>query len=326
MARSELSAPHFQDEQAAFAYVEAHLWPNGPTCPKCGAVDRINRLAPQRTKPSKKHPEGKPVIGLWKCYHCRSQFTVRVGTIFEASHLPLHLWLQIIHLMNASKKGLATRQIQRMLNCSMETAWFLGHRIRETMKDDGGFATPMGGSGRTVEIDQAYVGGRDENRHANKRMGRVARGGKATVFALVEREGGVRAFHIPTVTGANLGDILAKNVSRHTTIYSDSGYPERQAASKYRSAAIDHTSGEYVRGDVHTNTVEGFFAILKRGVTGVYHSVSEAHLQRYLAEFGHRYSNREALGIDDVARASVALKGAKGKRLTYETTRSAGRA
>ncbi len=184
-----------------------------------------------------------------------------------------------------------------------------------------------GGSGCTVEIDQAYVGGREENGHANKRVSRVARGGKATVFALVERKGSVRAFHIPTVTGANLGDILAKNVSRHTTIYSDSGYPERMAASRYyRSAAIDHTSGEYVRGDVHTNTVEGFFAILKRGVTGVYHSVSEAHLQRYLTEFGHRYSNREALGIDDVARASVALKGAKGKRLTYETTRSAGRA
>jgi transposase-like protein len=260
-------------------------------------------------------------LGLYKCYACRKPFTVKIGTIFEDSHIAMRDWLIAIHLVCSSKKGMSATQIHRTLGITLKSAWFLCHRIREAMTDDGGFANPMGGSGRTVEIDQAYVGGLEENRHANKRVGRVSRGGKATVFALVERDGGVSAFHIPTVTGANLGDILAKNVSRHTTVYSDSGYPERMAASKYRSAAIDHTMGEYVRGDVHTNTVEGFFSILKRGVTGVYHSISEAHLQRYLAEFGFRYSNRSALGIEDVERADRALVGAKGKRLTYATPR-----
>lgn len=316
MARSVLAAPYFQDEAAAFAYAEAHLWPKGPTCPHCGNADaaRIGTLKGKTTR-----------VGLRKCYECGKPFTVRQGTLFESSHLPLHLWLQVIHLMCASKKGIATRQIQRMLNCSMKTAWFLGHRIREAMNDGG--TEPMGGERQTIEVDATYIGGKEKNRHASKRKN-AGRGGsgKAPVFALIERDGRARAIHMPDVNGANLRDMLRNNVKRGTTVYSDEDYTTRYATRIFRSDAVAHKAGEYVRGDVHTNGVEGFFSILKRGITGVYHGVSEAHLQRYLAEFSHRYSNREALGIDDALRTSITMKGFKGKRLTYETTRSAGRA
>jgi transposase-like protein len=312
MAQSVLSAPHFQDEEAAFAYVEAHLWPNGPTCPHCGNADaaKIGRLEGKTTR-----------MGLRNCYECRKPFTVRMGTIFESSHVPLHLWLQIIYLMNACKKGIATRQIQRMLQCSMKTAWFLGHRIREIMKDDG--SVPMGGGSAPVEIDATFIGGKAKNRHQHERgRGRGRDVPKAPVFALVERDGRARAFHVPNVTGANLAQVVDRHIAPESTVYSDEDHTSRFAAKRFKSDSVNHRDGEYVRGDVHTNTVEGFFAILKRGVTGVYHGVSEAHLQRYLAEFGHRYSNREALGVDDVARAAITLKGAKGKRLTYATPRS----
>ena len=309
MAHSVLSEPHFQDEKAAFAYVEAHLWPQGPYCPFCGEAERIGRLNGETTRP-----------GLCKCYSCRKPFTVRIGTIFESSHLALHLWLQVIHLMCASKKGIATRQIQRMLNCSMKTAWFLSHRIRESMGDDAG---PMGGEGSTIEIDESYVGGLEKNKHSVKRK-HAGRGGtgKAPVFALVERKGRARAFHVPEVNGANLTKIVREHAAQGTLVYSDDNHTTRFSARHYENASVSHKKGEYVRGDVHSNTVEGFFAIMKRGLTGVYHSVSEEHLHRYLNEYAFRYSNRSALGVEDVERAEIALTGTKGKRLTYRTTRS----
>jgi len=308
---SVLSDPRFHNEDAAYAYVEARLWPEGPTCPHCGNFDqkRIGRLQGKTTR-----------IGLRKCYECKKPFTVKVGTIFEDSHAPMHLWLQAIHMMVSSKKGISTRQLQRTLGVGMKTAWFMGMRIREAMKDGG--MSPLGGDGATIEIDETYVGGKAHNRHQHQRgRGRGRDIPKAPVFALVERGGAVRAFHVPAVTGANLAAVVDKNIKRGSLIYSDENHTTRHAASAFRSERVNHKDGEYVRGVVHTNTIEGFFSILKRGITGVYHNVSEAHLQRYLAEFGFRYSNRSALGIEDVERSELAIVGAKGKRLTYETAR-----
>lgn len=307
MAKSVLAAAHFQDEAAAFAYVEAHLWPTGPFCPFCGEAEKIGRLEGKTTRP-----------GLRKCYSCRKPFTVRIGTIFESSHLALHLWLQAIHLMCASKKGIATRQLQRMLNCSMKTAWFLSHRIRESMGDTSG---PFGGEGSTIEIDETYVGGEAVNRHASKRGKGRGVHDKAPVFALVERQGRVRAFHIPQVNGANLAKIMAENVKRGSTVYSDENHATQYSARGYKHDTVNHRAGEYVRDEVSTNTIEGFFEIVKRGLTGIYHSVSKEHFDRYLTGYAFRYSNRSALGVEDVERAEIVLTGARGKRLTYQATR-----
>jgi transposase-like protein len=309
MARSVLSEQHFQNEEAAFAYVEARLWPNGPVCPKCGATsEHVGELKGKTTRQ-----------GLKKCYACQAHFTVRVGTIFESSHLPLHLWLQVIHLMCASKKGIATRQIQRMLQCSMKTAWFLTHRIREAMKDGG--LGPLGGAGKTIEADTTYVGGKEKNKHVSKRNPKnIGGAGKAVVHAIVERGGRVRAHHIPNVNGATLRPILEQHADRASALMTDTAGGYLHVGRTFaRHEMVDHGKDEYVRGDAYTNTAEGYFSILKRGIIGVYHSVSEAHLHRYLAEFDFRYSNREKLGVDDVARAELALQGVKGKRLTYRT-------
>ena len=318
MANPVLSAPHFHNEEAAFAYVEAHLWPDGPTCPHCGNADekRIGRLTGKTSRP-----------GLRKCYACRKTFTVRHGSIFEDSHFPLHLWLQAIQLIVASKKGMSTRQIQRTFRCSMKTAWFLTHRIREIMKPADGQA-PMGGTGETLEADLTYVG-----RKPGTKVRRGGAGHMRPVFALVERNGAVRSFHLPNVRGENLHDVLDKHASRKSHFMTDEANTLTSVGHHFAThGTVKHTKDEYVRYTgavtfpdgkewiIHTNTVEGFFSILKRGIYGVYQHVSEAHLPRYLTEFDFRYSNRERLGLNDQARASLALKGAKGRRLTYETT------
>ena len=306
MANPVLAAAHFHNEEAAFAYVEAHLWPEGPVCPHCGNCDdkRIGRLTGKSSRP-----------GLRKCYACRKTFTVRIGSIFEDSHFPLHLWLQAIQLICASKKGISTRQIQRAFQCSMKTAWFLMHRIREITKPSSG-EPPMGGKDQTLEADLTYVG-----RKPGTKVRRGA-GHMRPVFALVQRDGGARSFHMPNVRGDNLHAVLDKHASPASYFMTDEAHTFTSVGWNFAShGTVKHSADEYVRGDVHTNTVEGFFSILKRGVYGVYQHVSEAHLHRYLSEFDFRYSNRERLGINDVARASLALKGAKGRRLTYETTR-----
>lgn len=307
MANSVLSAERFHNEEAAFEYVEAHLWPNGPTCPHCGNADtaKIGRLQGKTTR-----------AGLRKCYACRKPFTVRMGSIFEDSHLPLRLWLQAIHLMCASKKGISTRQLQRMLGCGLKTAWFLSHRIRESMKTHRGmFTEPMGGAGKTVEVDETYVG----RKAGTKAFLPVSE--KQPVVALVERNGEVRSFHMPTVRANTLRSVMARNISLESHLMTDESKMYTFIGHNFAShGTVIHSNREYVRGDVHTNTVEGYFSILKRGIYGVYQHVSEAHLNRYLSEFDFRYNNRIALGCDDNTRADRALKGAKGKRLTYQTT------
>jgi transposase-like protein len=304
MARPILSAPHFKDEAAAFAFVESALWPDGPFCPHCGGLN-VHRVRGKSAR-----------MGLFNCNDkdCKKQFTVRVGTIFELSHLPLHLWLQVIHLMCASKKGISTRQIQRLLNCSMKTAWHLSHRIREIMKPQG--ISMLGGEGKFVEADITYVG-RKPGTKLSRGVGHVN-----PVLALVEREGRVRAFHMPTVNSANLGAVIGGQVSPKSHFRTDEANVFTGLGWNFAShETVKHSADEYVRGDAHSNTVEGFFSVLKRGVYGTYQRVSEKHLPRYLNEFAFRHSNREALGVNDAERAGVALSGARGRRLTYQTTR-----
>jgi len=302
MADSVLNAAHFQSETAAFEYVEAALWPNGPVCPHCGETARVGRLNGKATRP-----------GLHKCYSCKGQFTVRVGSIFEDSHLPLHLWLQVIHLFCCSKKGIATRQIQRMLNCSMKTAWFLGHRIRAAM-GPGADAGPLGGSGKIVEADETEFG---RSRKSRKPKGHQRRD-NARVLALVERGGNVRSV---TLDHRGVGRHLRKLVHKDTRLVTDKAqHYALPPVAEHDS--VDHSKFEWARGDVHTNTLEGFFSIVKRGMVGVYQRVDRRHLDRYLAEFDFRQNTRERLGIDDTERAWLALRGAAGKRLTYQTTHS----
>ena len=300
MAKSVLSAPHFQTETAAFAYVEAILWPTGATCPHCGETARIGRLNGKATRP-----------GLHKCYACKQQFTVRIGTIFEDSHLPLHLWLQVIHLFCASKKGIATRQIQRMLNCSMKTAWFLGHRIREAMTPIAN--GPLGGSGKTVEADETELA---RSRKTKRPAGFRRKSHNPVVLSLVERGGNIRSV---TLDHNGVTKHLRGMVHKDSRLVTDKAQHYKFAPVASHES-VDHHKFEWARGDVHVNTLEGFFSVLKRGLVGVYQHVNKKHLDRYLAEFDFRQNTRERLGINDTQRAAIALKGVVGKRLTYETT------
>jgi hypothetical protein len=257
-------------------------------------------------------------IGLCKCYACKKPFTVRQGSIFESSHLPLRYWLQAIHLMSASKKGISTRQLQRMFQCSMRTAWHLSHRIREIMKPGtANDVPPMGGLATTLEADEVYIGP-----VAGRKKGRPVME-KHIVMALVERGGAARSVQVPNVKAETLSRVLA-SVRTGTRLMTDDGGGYRWKLDNIKShQTVNHSQGEYVRGEVHTNSVEGFFSILRRGLYGTYQNVSEAHLHRYLNEFDYRYTNREALGIDDKTRTALAVRNAKGRRLTYETTRGA---
>ena len=317
MARSVLSAPHFQDEVAAFAYVEAHLWPNGPVCPFCGGMERIGRMNGETTR-----------LGLHKCYACQKPFTVRQASIFESSHLPLRYWLQAIHLMSASKKGMSTRQMQRMFKCSMRTAWHLTHRIREMMAAGKEPLPPLGGVGKVVEVDETYFGPLPDHKRAIRRHGRpfgMKKGPshKRAILSLVERGGEARSFYVENAPAEKVVEIVRENIAKESRLHTDESHLYRKVGKEFGThETVVHSRKEYARGDVTTNTVEGFFGVFKRGMVGVYQHCSEAHLHRYLAEFDFRYSHREKLGIDDVSRAGHALRGAKGKRLTYQTTRS----
>lgn len=300
MAKSVLSEARFHNEEAAFEYVETQLWPNGPVCPHCEATGtKIGKLKGKTTR-----------AGLYKCYACRKPFTVRIGTIFEDSHLALRLWLQAIHLLCASKKGISTRQLQRTLGCGMKTAWHLGHRIRHAMAPASN-AGPLGGSGVTVEADESEIA---PSRKTKRKPGH-RRSDNPAVFALVERGGQQRSM---IVDHRGVRPLLMKHLHNDSRLVTDKAPHYKFQVLSHES--VDHSKGEYVRGDVHTNTLEGFFSILKRGLIGTYQHVDTKHFDRYLAEFDFRQNTRARLGIDDVQRTALAVKGAKGKRLTYQTT------
>jgi len=313
---SVLSRPYFHDEAAAFEHVESILWPHGPVCHHCGSMEQHYKLKGVRSKASKKNPEGVERHGLYKCKDCRKQFTVRMGTIFEETHLPLHKWLQAIHLMCSSKKGISSHQLHRVLECTYKTAWFLSHRIREAMRT-GEFSPPMGGEGKTVEVDATFIG-----RLKGVPVGRGGNTHKNAVLTLVERGGTARSFCVDGETTARILPIVNANIGRETDMMSDTARAYPRALAAFAShEMVNHINEEYVRYEdgytVHTNTVEGYFSIFKRGMKGVYQHCAEHHLHRYLAEFDFRYSNRSALGVEDAARAVTALLGAKGRRLTY---------
>jgi transposase-like protein len=308
---SVLSAPHFHSEQAAYAYVEARLWPNGPICPHCGGFERISKMGGKSTR-----------IGTYKCYQCRKPFTVKVGTIFEASHVPLRHWLQVMFLMASSKKGISTNQIQRTLGCHMKTAWFVGHRLREAMRD--GVLGPFGVGGATVEADETYIGrDPDHQPRAGQKPGGYQH--KMKVLSLVERETGrARSVVMPAYDIGEVQAILRDNLSWEAKLMTDESGLYVQIGRKYAShGRVNHSRDEYVSKTdptVHTNTIEGFFSVFKRGMRGIYQHCAKKHLHRYLAEFDFRYTNRVALGVNDVERADMILTGAKGKRLTYRPT------
>ncbi len=305
---SVLNKPYFREEEAAFTFLEGIVWPKGPVCPHCGAIGTAYKMTA--------NPEKRIRVGLWKCRECRKQFTVKVGTVFEHARLPLHKALQCAFLLCSSKKGISANQLSRTLEISLKAAWFLAHRVREAMREL--HLDQLGGDGMVVEIDEAYIGGREKNKHAwQRRKENVGGRGKQATLALVERGGRVRTHHIADVTGKTLRPILEQQIHEATHVMSDTG-GSRPAKMFKKHGMVNHSIGEYVRSEVSTNTVEGYFSILKRGINGVYHHVSEAHLKRYLCEFDFRYNHRVALGVDDFSRTVAALAGITGKRVTYK--------
>ena len=295
--------PHFQNEEAAREKLESIRWPDGAECPHCGLINATKLEGKAHRK------------GVYQCNVCREQFTVTVGTVFERSKVPLHKWLLANHLMLASKKGISAHQLHRMLGVTYKTAWFMAHRLREAMKQE---PSVMGGEGGTVEVDETYIG-RDKSvpksrtpiRHMNK------------VVSLVDRDSGrSMSFHVThNLTAEAISQILFANVDRKSRLITDeANFYRRPGWSFFQHETVNHRIGEYVRGNVTTNTVEGFFAIFKRGMRGIYQHCGAQHLHRYLTEFDFRYSYRSGCGFNDEDRATLALKGIAGKRLTYRRT------
>lgn len=307
--KSAISDKHFHDEAAAYTFVEERVWPDGPVCPHCGGVDRISKMQGKSTR-----------IGTYKCYQCRKPFTVKVGTVFEASHVPMRHWLQAMFLLCSSKKGISSNQLSRTLGCTLKTAWFVSHRIREAMKVIG--MAPLGGEGKVVEMDETYHGDKDVITKRTKR-GKSGHGSKRSIVALVERQGQVRTFHIDRADKVSINAIIASNIARETHLNTDESRLYGDALQYVeRHSAVNHAGGEYVRREadavIHSNTVEGVFSVFKRGMKGTYQHCGEKHLHRYLAEFDFRYNSRAALGVNDLGRTDLAIKGIVGKRLTYK--------
>jgi transposase-like protein len=303
---SNLSAPHFHNEEAAYAYVEARLWPNGPVCPHCGGVERISKMQGKSTR-----------VGAYKCYQCRKPFTVKIGTVFEDSKVPMRLWLQAMYLIAGSKKGISSNQLHRILGVTLKTAWFMSHRIREAMRS-GDLAVPFGSGGGAVEVDETYIG----NKPNPVGLRRTAH--KYGVLALVDRETRtMRSFTFDQFSKDEIHPIVRANISREARLMTDEAPMYRVLGREFAEhGTTKHGLGEYVsRFDrsIHSNTVEGAFSIFKRGMKGVYQHCAAHNLHRYLAEFEFRYNNRAALEISDTVRADKMLQGIVGKRLTYQT-------
>ncbi len=287
---SVLNQPYFQDEDAAYTKLESIVWPNGAVCPHCGCTDRMKRMGGTATRP-----------GLYKCYACRKQSRVTVGTVFESSHIKLHMWLQATYLLCSSKKGISSNQLARTLGVTVKTGWFMSHRLREAMA--AGVLPPMGGEGAVVEVDETYIGTKHEK--AENARGYAH---KHAVLTLVERGKGSRSFHVDGTKATDLLPIIKANVAPGTRIMTDEA--KQYIALRKHFAGHDvvrHGAGEYGRGLVHTNTVEGFYSVFKRGMKGVYQHCAEKHLHRYVAEFDFRYNNRVRLGVDDAQRTVTAL-------------------
>ena len=293
----DLTNPILTDADKARAHLEALRWPNGPACPHCGSTDKIRQLEGKSTRP-----------GLHQCNACREHFTVTVGTVMERSHIPLNKWVLAFHLMAASKKGMSAHQLGRMLGLTYKSAWFIAHRIREAMREPT--PGPLGGENKVIEVDETYVGGKAKNRA--KRPVKP----KQAVVSLVERKGKVHSMHVANVTAKTLRPVIVKHISRASYLMTDESAVYPAVSDEFKGhGTVNHSAGEYARGKFwHTNTVENYFSIFKRGIIGTYHHISEAHLQRYAGEFDLRYNTRK---ISDVERAETALRGIEGKRLTY---------
>ncbi len=308
MANGELNNKVFHDEVKARQWLEGHLWPDGPICPQCGTLDNAPKIA---TRPGWYQSNSKG---------CRKQFSVTVGTLFERSHIPLNKWLLVAFLMCASKKGISTHQLHRMIGVSYKSTWFMTHRLREAMRE-GKFPGGLGGANKVVEADETFIGGKAKNRKGKTPP-------KEAAFALVEREGKMHSFHVPAVNAKTLRPILVTHVNRKSYLMTDEAGAYVKVGREFSGhGTVNHSIEEYVRGKFwHTNTVENYFSILKRGITGTYHHVSQQHLKRYLAEFDFRYNERSGLGVSDAERTAKMLQGIVGKRLTYRRACEAGHA
>ncbi len=301
MAESILNQPQFQNEEKAREYLEALRWPNGPVCPHCGSVGKHYILT------GKSHRKG-----LWKCVDCREQFTVTVGTVFERSKVKLNLWLQAVHLVCASKNGMSSMELHRLLGVTQKTAWFMLHRIREAMKPESGGL--LGSGGGTVEADETYWGNTKRSKAAKGYKGR-GYAHKEKIVSLVERGGKVRSFHVQAVTAKTLKPILLAQIAKEAHLMTDEASMYTKVGKEFASHnVVTHSAGEYVRGKAHTNTIEGFFSRLKRGLIGTYHHVGSQHLSRYVTEFDFRYNTRKST---DAERAATVIGGIGGKRLMY---------
>lgn len=298
---TQLQQPHFQDADKAREYLERLRWPDGPICPHCGSADKHYALTGKTTRP-----------GLYKCSDCREQFTVTVGTVFERSKIALNVWLQAVYLLCSAKKGISSHQLHRTLGVTYKTAWFMSHRIREAMTNNP--AGLLGSGGGTVEADETFWGNRKKT--VGKGRGYAH---KMKVFALVERDGPVRSFHVADVKAVTLSKIIREHVAKDANLRTDEASMYTTVGKEFAShEVVAHGKREYSRlGNIHTNTIEGYFSLLKRGLIGTYHKCGEQHLARYANEFSFRYNNRERLGVNDIMRTEEALRGISGKRLTY---------